>query len=291
MGHCADSKWQRCVPKKICAAPPENAFLIHQMCADFSALTYDEEEEDGWHYQAKSDDTPEFVLHPIRREVREMSSRGPTPPTRVQPVPRATRTKVWALALRLKGQFLCRRAHPFYCSIRNLYIALKPTPLHASCRHPHLARPAVCSEAWRGLVLGHHQLVARQLHSLTNNSAAAVQIERGAKLSCSYCGLKGATLGCQNPACDKRFHYPCLKSAGCVDHIGRRNICCSGACLKKVQAEAQSSIAITMEKLVAKQGQMHFSATQEWPIREPKQRVILSGKRHVLMEVSLWVPV
>ncbi|KAF6145542.1 hypothetical protein GIB67_037575 [Kingdonia uniflora] len=35
------------------------------------------------------------------------------------------------------------------------------------------------------------------------------EIVRGAKLKCSSCGLKGATLGCYSTKCRKSFHVPC----------------------------------------------------------------------------------
>ena len=53
---------------------------------------------------------------------------------------------------------------------------------------------------------------------------------RGSKLTCAYCGLKGATMGCQRSKCRKMFHFPCLKPAGCVDlRETRRCFCCSDA--------------------------------------------------------------
>ncbi|XVF72060.1 hypothetical protein PTKIN_Ptkin12aG0091000 [Pterospermum kingtungense] len=37
------------------------------------------------------------------------------------------------------------------------------------------------------------------------------ELARGAKLKCSRCGLKGATLGCYVKSCRKSYHFPCAK--------------------------------------------------------------------------------
>src|SRR5207245_2755681 len=40
------------------------------------------------------------------------------------------------------------------------------------------------------------------------------ELRRGSLLKCSYCGKKGATVGCNVMACNKKFHMPC----GLVNH-------------------------------------------------------------------------
>ncbi|GAB2274514.1 BRCA1-associated RING domain protein 1 [Dionaea muscipula] len=35
------------------------------------------------------------------------------------------------------------------------------------------------------------------------------ELARGAKLKCSYCGIKGATLGCYAKTCRRSYHVPC----------------------------------------------------------------------------------
>ncbi|XP_040196241.1 uncharacterized protein LOC120929096 isoform X2 [Rana temporaria] len=39
------------------------------------------------------------------------------------------------------------------------------------------------------------------------------EINRGKKLSCSYCSIKGATVGCNNRWCRKTYHYLCVTKA------------------------------------------------------------------------------
>mmetsp|Transcript_16053 Transcript_16053/g.24189 ORF Transcript_16053/g.24189 Transcript_16053/m.24189 type:complete len:568 (-) Transcript_16053:24-1727(-) len=41
------------------------------------------------------------------------------------------------------------------------------------------------------------------------------EVNRGQKLSCSYCKKKGATYGCAHPKCRKNYHLPCAIEAGC----------------------------------------------------------------------------
>lgn len=43
-------------------------------------------------------------------------------------------------------------------------------------------------------------------------------IKRGRSLSCSFCGLKGATFGCANRRCRRSFHIPCA-------HLTGRGVC------------------------------------------------------------------
>ncbi|XP_053564341.1 PHD finger protein 11 isoform X2 [Bombina bombina] len=57
------------------------------------------------------------------------------------------------------------------------------------------------------------------------------EIKRGKKLKCSYCKLKGASIGCDVRACKKTYHYLCVKKAGgeyiTEDTIGIYKIFCS----------------------------------------------------------------
>jgi hypothetical protein len=56
----------------------------------------------------------------------------------------------------------------------------------------------------------------------------AEEIERSRKFICTYCGEKGAGLGCHAKKCKTTYHYLCAKSDGCYLNDQKYNMYCSG---------------------------------------------------------------
>ncbi|KAM5311137.1 PHD finger protein 11 isoform 1-T2 [Glossophaga mutica] len=54
--------------------------------------------------------------------------------------------------------------------------------------------------------------------------AVKKEIRRGRKLKCTFCGKRGATVGCDKKACAKNYHFFCAKNDHAVLHTGSEGI-------------------------------------------------------------------
>ncbi|KAF6376614.1 PHD finger protein 11 [Rhinolophus ferrumequinum] len=70
------------------------------------------------------------------------------------------------------------------------------------------------------------------------------EISRGRRLKCTFCGKRGATVGCDEKACTKTYHFFCAKNDNAVLHSGSGGIynvlCRQHAPLKDTQIELHS---------------------------------------------------
>jgi hypothetical protein len=193
--------------KKLRNAAKNYTFLMHQMCVDYSALAYADKEE------VSMSSTVLFVA--LAALVCVDISLHP---------PRANRTRACCLSASER----CLSAH--HLDIEAEVRVTGITMNYTECQIHHFQQGATryFKKTDRGYDFELEDFKQEML--------------RGSNLTCTYCGLKGATMGCQRDKCKKMFHFPCLKPAGCVDHTtSRRSFCCSDAYVPMLCASACAS--------------------------------------------------
>ena len=62
----------------------------------------------------------------------------------------------------------------------------------------------------------------QSFHDFENWYNVTKEVSRGRRLSCTVCGLKGATIGCIEDGCKVNVHLPCaikVKHGGLLDYL------------------------------------------------------------------------
>ncbi|XP_075707900.1 PHD finger protein 11 [Rhinoderma darwinii] len=115
---------------------------------------------------------------------------------------------------------------------------MSPPDTCAFCNKGPNSRAGTLQRTPDGRIVAHYNCMLYSPLVISNTSQEETQgfdfnikivrseIKRGQKLNCSFCGKKGATVGCDIKSCRKNYHFPCLEEAGASPSPGTYVVHC-----------------------------------------------------------------